>query len=59
MNILAASVFAYILIAGQVWSCPYLKEDQTETEIQTMETALRGRLIQDDIAHTQGMMLTV
>ena len=58
MFTLASSILVCLAVGGQVVSSAHLKDDLSKVEIQTMETALIMRLLQNNMAHIQGIFLT-
>ena len=57
MYTLAAAILVCLAIAGQVQSYPHHEDELIKAEIQTVETALIMRLLQNELAHTQGMRI--
>ena len=55
MSTLATAILVCLAIAGQVVSYVHLEDDVSKVEIQTMEIALIMKLLQNDMAHIQGV----
>lgn len=50
------SILVCLAIAGHVQSYPHHKTGLTMADIQTVETALIMRFLQDEMAHIQGIV---